>query len=164
MRQFFSGWRRRVGVVTLLMALSFLGGQIRSETYSDSFSFPFGTHTRASIDSENDYLFFECSTVTAQAASYPPHWSSLLACDPNQCYLFYRDQSVGWRFLCFAIGMNEIKPHARDDDEDEDFMVSIPRRIWFISYWSITTPLTLLSAYLLLSGLRVAKRKPASEG
>jgi len=42
MRAFFSGWRRKIGCVTLLMALAFMGGWVRSLSDTDVFEAPIG--------------------------------------------------------------------------------------------------------------------------
>ena len=41
MGEFFKGWRRKVGVVTLAMALVFMGGWVRSLVIDDFMEFPF---------------------------------------------------------------------------------------------------------------------------
>ena len=35
MDEFFRGWRRKIGLVSLMMALSFMGGWIRSFRHAD---------------------------------------------------------------------------------------------------------------------------------
>lgn len=142
MKEFFRGWRRKTGCVTLMIALGLFVGRIRSETYSDSLFIPLGTQTHCTIDSDNGYLFFETA-----AGSYGPDWRTLYCCDPNQCYLYFRDESVGWRFLYFAVGTHDVVPAAV---EGPDVMQSMPRRTWFMSYWTAITPVTLLAAYLIL--------------
>jgi len=42
MGEFFKGLRRRIGIVTLLMACVFMGGWIRSPHHCDSFNSPIG--------------------------------------------------------------------------------------------------------------------------
>ena len=39
MREFFRGWRRKVGVVTLVLALVFMGGCVRSQAFVDTLTF-----------------------------------------------------------------------------------------------------------------------------
>ena len=39
MGDFFRGWRRRIGVVTLAVALVFMGGWVRSSVFHDSAGF-----------------------------------------------------------------------------------------------------------------------------
>ena len=140
----------------LVMALAFFCGRIRSETYSDSFSFPYGTNTRGSIDSENGYLFFE-STTMSSPVSNRTYFRTLFCCDPNACYLYYQDETIGWRFQCFAFGTYEIIPD-NSNTEGPHSMFSA-RRTWFLSHWTMIAALTLLSAYLILWKPR---KKPTS--
>lgn len=156
MVSFFRGWHRKCGIAALAMALLFLTGRFRSDTYSDSFSFPVGASHRANFDSENGYLFFEYENAES-AGSYPANWRTLLSCDANELYLYYRDPAVGWRFLCFAVGVQKRHPNTIGESTDE---IVLPKsRTWFVSYWSVVVPLTLLSAWLLLSKPRQMKTK-----
>ena len=145
MQTFFHGWRRKAGFVTLVMACAFLCGRVRSETYSDSFLFSYGTNTNGSIDSENGYLIFESTTMLSEV-SHRTDFRTLLCCDPNECYLYYRDEKIGWRFQCFTVGVYEVIP----DNSGGPFSLFTATRTWFMSYWTIISPLTLLSAYLIL--------------
>ena len=43
MREFFRGWRRKVGCITLVMACAFVGGGIRSGVVFDRIAFAIGT-------------------------------------------------------------------------------------------------------------------------
>ena len=42
MGDYFKGWRRKVGLLTLLLACVFMGGWVRAETVSDVVRFDFG--------------------------------------------------------------------------------------------------------------------------
>ena len=156
MRDFFHGWRRKTGVATLMMALAFLVGWIRSETYSDAFSFSCGTNMSYTIYSVNGYLFFELMTMPV-ALSNHTHFRTLYSCDPNECYLYYRDQTIGWRFLCFAVGVDEVVPDNSDTEGPHSLFVA--RRTWFMSYWTMISSLAILAAYLILVPIR--KRPPS---
>lgn len=155
MRDLFHGWRRKTGGASLVMALAFLVGWIRSETYSDAFSFSCGTNMSYSIYSENGYLFFELTTMPG-TLSNQTYFRTLYSCDPNECYLYYRDQTIGWRFLCFAIGVDEITSDNSHTDGPHSLFVA--RRTCFMSYWTMISSLTILAAYLIL----VPSRKRSS--
>jgi|GEM_PF-5575510 len=47
MPEFFPGWKRKVGVITLLVACFSVGAWVRSESAADQFVF-YGWHTRIS--------------------------------------------------------------------------------------------------------------------
>lgn len=150
---YFIGWRRKLGCVTLLLALVFLGGWARSGTYSDSIFFPIGKQTRVSFESENGYLFVEYETHKMINESARVFWLSLFCCDPDEVYLYYLDDTVGWRFHCFAVGTHEINHHARGDLDSYE-PPGFVRKTWFASYWTIIAPLTALSAWLLIGTRR----------
>ena len=156
MRELFHGRRRKTGVATLMMALAFLVGWIRSQTYSDAFSFSCGTNMSYSIYSVNGYLFFELMTMPA-ALSKQAYFRTLYSCDPNECYLYYRDQTIRWRLLCFAVGVYEVIPETSDSEGPHSLFVA--RRTWFMSYWTMISSLAILAAYLILVPLR--KRPPS---
>ena len=147
MGEFFKGWRRKAGCVALVMALALFCGRVRSETYSDSLSFPYGMNTRGSIDSENGYVFFESTTLTSQVSG-GAYFNTAYCCDPHACYLYYRDQTIGWRFLCFAFGAHQVISDNSATDGPRSLVSA--RRTWFLSYWTMIAPLTLMAAYLFL--------------
>ena len=146
------------------MASTFLIGRFRSDTYSGTFSFPFGKNIRGALNSENGYLFFEREYVPTDMPPYPPYWRTLLCCDPTTVYLYYRDSSVGWRFQCFAFGEHKCKIiELTDGEERSSTLGPVLQTTWFLSYWSVIAPLTLISAYLLLSKNRKSTEKNTTE-
>jgi hypothetical protein len=109
MREFFWGWKRKCGVVTLLIACVFAAGWVRSCTVDDVFHL-FGLRFVSTLGA------IERSTVT-------------------------------FRGIGSGFALNDV-------------MV-----FWRVPYWSIVIPLTLLSAWLLLSNPRTVNPKsiPALE-
>ena len=59
MREFFRGWRRKSGVLTLLMALVFMAGWVRGFTTADQIEFYPGATTFHTWFSENGNLGWE---------------------------------------------------------------------------------------------------------
>lgn len=127
MGEFFKPQRRKVGVVTLVMACVFSAGWVRSQNWIDvlcpqsssdlkavsgchGFGFMYG---RFFMEQENDDLRF--------VGHYSKHYS-------NQLYQWTRFQETG---------------------------LSLYGQGLFIRYWLIVIPLTLLSAWLLLSNPRL---------
>ena len=53
MREFFHGWRRKSGCVTLMMALLFMGGWIRSRTDRDTAVIRTGTNSFFGFESKD---------------------------------------------------------------------------------------------------------------
>ena len=59
MREFFHGWRRKVGCVTSLMALAFTAGWVRSCTSTDFVIIPTGPHSQNRVYSMEQAIVAE---------------------------------------------------------------------------------------------------------
>lgn len=129
MLNFFKGWKRKAGVVTLAIALLFAGGWIRSLCWIDVLTLNCGEHTN----------------------------------------IISFDQDLGFGVDCGLEQKNEFTAFI-DNCRNSLFRWSAYRE-WYVRcksgvivpYWSLVLPLTLLSAWLLLSKPRVAKSKPVAE-
>lgn len=126
MLDFFHGWRRKTGAVTLVMALAFVGGWIRSLAVTDSWQFPVRNRWHVGFVSHGGR--FSCG------------WTDLK-----------RPMSYDWRIVerrgPIAIRVRGL--YFDFTDGNAPIPNGIPsQRI--IPYWSMALPLTLLSAYLLL--------------
>jgi hypothetical protein len=141
MREFFRGWKRKVGCVTLLLACVFTAGWLRSRFVTDHITlttkaYPLITITnRLSIleaswfDDKLKLTFHRRWTVTPITAQSKP--------SPNSKLFFW------WDTPPLSTGGREI--HRGDS--------------FAIRYFVIVIPLTLLSAFLLLSKPRPSNQK-----
>ena len=145
MGEFFRGWKRKNGCLALVLACVSMSLLMRGETYHDTLSIPCGANTKAELSSVHGYLLFDSEATEEKAFWNSLTWRSLFCCDRSM-YLFYLDKSVGWRFQCFAIGIYKQEGHYKLNRR-----IAFVRRTVFVSYWSIVVPLTLISAWLLLS-------------
>lgn len=122
MREFFHGWRRKAGCVTLVMACAIAGLGMRSRISYDIASFAFNSrqHQIVSIDSRLEWRAFnlEPSSVGFN------RWTSVDAGD-LVAYLVRYDF---WQF-------EHSQRHAEK---------------WASPDWVLVVPFTVLSAYLLL--------------
>ena len=133
-------WRRKIGVLTLVVACLCMAGWMRSFITFDASSAPSGQLISAdggiygelSVEIPLDFRFSYASTgANVKGRDYYN--------DPNMVRKFWH-----WRFLGFAYG---FQPAVRE------------QAILFIfPYWSLVFPLTMLSAWLLLSKPRQAAR------
>jgi hypothetical protein len=121
MREFFRGWRRKVGVVALVMALLLMFGWMRSRVTHDWLQITVGT-AHHQFESVGGYL--------------------------HQRLLFLGDRN-GMAIRLFAWGTYLIS-------DDKDYLSPSTDHA-VLPYWSITVPLTLLSAYLILWKPRTTK-------
>lgn len=135
MREFFKGWRRKVGCVALVMALALMTGWLRSQFVFDDFNIRAGTMNSFSIESKRQSLCFcwvqDNSESKSESEITIPFW---MTHDPSiRGTEVPLDQAVGeFRWLSNL-----------SDEYPRGIILSGP-------YWSVTMPLTLLSAYLLL--------------
>lgn len=127
MHSFFHGWRRKTGFVTLVMALAFVGGWIRSLSVTDSWQFPVGNRWHVGFVSHGGQ--FSCG------------WDNLEEAMSYEWRSFEWRKSVAYQFHNIRFDFSGGKAPKCGGGKPSQLM---------ISYWSITLPLTLLSAYLLL--------------
>ena len=135
MREFFKGWRRKVGCVTLVMACVFAVGWVRSLTRRDTFDF--GRVEIVSLESSLAVAIWPRSNLRL------PQWFTEDSRSIDSVFGPHGCRSRGAGFWSSGIA-----------DLQSTLIVVAP-------YWSIVIPLTLLSAYLLLSKPRVAKTTSA---
>ena len=142
----FHGWRRKFGLVTLLLAPFFTGGWIRSLTMTDFLFLPtgnesFGNDTTDAIWSANSSLvwgkFFQSIWTdqfhrSIEWGTYSPLGTHGLGVSP-----FFHDSDTQWQwhFLGFGVAISRS---------------SQMNPIWVIPYWSIVLPLIAASILLLL--------------
>ena len=145
MSDFFCGWRRKAGCVTLALALTLMALWLRSIHTKDVVKL-------ISLDEwQSTLLSLEGSLVlnTFQGATHPPMDQGL----PR--WLAFRidgsemnSPELIWIWRWFGFGLISHSPHSTK---------------WVIPYWSIVLPLTTLSGSLLMSKSRNPASVPAEE-
>lgn len=120
MREFFHGWRRKAGCIALLMASVLMACWIRSLRFTDSIAFPI--QTRQYIVSTYQGVVFWAGLEAGFV-----EWSCEFSKPPDE--------------PLFAVRDDQLLPTFESTDGME---------VWTVPYWSVTIPLTFLSAYLLL--------------
>jgi len=141
--EFFKPWRRKLGVVTLVMACVFVGGWVRSEFIIDLLGITF-PHDRHYVFSCRSCIWWKHDNH--KASLRPLGW-----------------QASSWRE--FTPGDEFLTSRYLDTEEafSNDYVSNLRDRVRCIPYSAIVIPLTLLSAFLLLSKPRVAKPKTIAE-
>lgn len=157
MRDFFNPWRRKIGVVTLGLALLFMGIWMRSYAHCDEVAIRWSPSSDVLIGTCRDGLLFKFSPNVdsskpnlvmksyAREANWPEDpvdwWLPTCQIRPTTFQL------CGLRY-CNAIGSISSG--------------TVTFKLWIISYWWAIAPITLLSAYLLLSKPRPAPKSELS--
>lgn len=151
MPTYFTPLRRKIGVVTLVMALVFTVGWIRSLGGEEHFCCHFGKGTYWNFMSDNGSIRWTMADASSESKLVPFH--------------------AGWfrkpydQVTTVIAGIEEMinpNPWEREWCGFGVYETSSPLLVkaWKFPYWSIVIPLTLLSAWLLLSKPR-AKKPPA---
>lgn len=130
MREFFKGWRRKVGCGLLVIAVALLGAWGRSLWIVDDVSV--FLHY---VQSANGHLvwFRDDKNLSDEPAVY---WLTD-SYDPGR-HVRLGSPIVDWQFQFAGFGAGSV---TTVDDVSQ---------LWIVSYWYFICPLTLLSAWLLL--------------
>lgn len=146
MSSVFKGWRIKVGILILAVALVFMTGWIRSRSTSDMLMYPAGKNTIGCLVSATGSLVWQTTKMAPQPAELEnvvwigptsPTWqTSPISGDSGN-----DDSGLKWRWWGF--GVSESPPEATEE-------VGMSTTFVFIPYWSIVIPMTLISAYLLI--------------
>ena len=141
MREVFKGWRSKIGIITIVMALFFVGVWIRSYSVSEEIVVLMSGRLHAFMSTGGSFSWVS-STGDRMPDSFEWEMNSQW---PN-----------GRTSSSRSIGMlSKIKNFQWSDTVWET--TADKSRFWIIHYWQIAVPLTLLSAYLLLIKPRSSK-------
>jgi len=148
MGDYFKPWRRKIGVVTLVMACVFAAGWVRSLTFVEAVDWQIYQSgvILGSIDSH--FGLFVVEDGKSNRFSYP-EWGTVEFRTVEE--LVSEGGTPVWHWQRFGFHVAAIF-----DRYSVYGLILAP-------YWSIVIPLTLLSAYLLLSKPRVVKPKAIAE-
>lgn len=155
---YFHGWRRKMAVVTLAMAVALMVMWIRSATYADFFV-PFLDDRRVVfVGSFKDRIKWVCSSNTPNTRQTPSsRFRHSVIHDEKypdvDLMPIYGGSPIEWRWKRYWGGflLGDCTTFGFDI-----FTVQVP-------YWSLTTSLTLLSAVLLLGKSNRTKQQTSRE-
>jgi hypothetical protein len=142
MHTFFHGWRRKAGLVTLVMSCVLVAGWIRSFRFRDSIEFPSWQRdeTIPGIASDNQSISWQFVRASVSYSAVPSadwfRWRFVTKYSPQIPFEVVEDQTV------YGFG--------RKIEEYDRGYSSYTRTQYLVPYWAMVIPLTLLSAYLLL--------------
>ncbi|MBS0201252.1 MAG: hypothetical protein JSS49_00025 [Planctomycetes bacterium] len=142
MREFFKGWRRKLGCVTLLMACMVVAAWLRSGIRYDFFDLNIAGMTyRLGLHGGNLRFIKQGPSASKQLVSWNTgELQELLPYQPGQSRDPWDGIAVDWRW-----DWNEFHAGAGQYPGGR-----LSHTCFIIPYWSLTVPLTLLSASLLL--------------
>lgn len=144
MREFVRGWRRKVGGVLLLAAVAFAGMWIRSNVRIDAVHFAIGARDHS--------IYSLLGGVTWQSYDLVP-WPSSAAPIP-----WAQFKEAGSKKIEDVTG-----PETNSLTDFADGDTGLPdQRHWTAYYWWVVSPLTLLSAFLILWPVKRATKPTTS--
>ena len=152
--EFFKGWRRKAGLVTLAMACVLMIAWMRSLLVEDLVLR--GGQSQTYFTSGNGTLQWDQITF---ASGEPIHrepnlrWEIRRLPDHDGVTLPIKESSVLWRRD--GLGFRAVVAEYPDSAGNK-----CRRGQWAVAYWVVTVPMTLLSAWLIL--IKPRQAKPAS--
>ena len=149
MREFFRGWKRKTGCVTLIAACLFTIGWVRSGYVTDALHFRFNRKTVGEISSSNEGCYFIylqmltegdlsgrwAFTVREERRAFVGNYLTPGIAPPGAIESGREDA----RLIVNWLGVYAGTSHSQH----------FGKGIVVVPYWLIVLPLTLLSAYLL---------------
>ena len=135
-------WRRRIGLVTLLMACMAMAGWVRSRSYGESVHFPgFPGTSECLVSVDSSILWVTCEPGFSEGL-FLPKWEHHEFDPRSDFYHIFSVVNVKWKWRLLGFGAGRTPrltdPHGREFS------------FWIIPYWIIVLPLAALSAVLLL--------------
>jgi hypothetical protein len=147
MGEFFHGWRRKAGCVSLAIACLLTIGWVRSHVKDDVIVVHVGKTWLLNFQSNQCGLGVRAAAYGTTTSTIKATWNSQpilnsASNDPmKDVHVPFRFDFLGFHFGCD--GLNLLQPRY--------FSICV------VSYFTAITPLTLLSTYLLLVKPRIAK-------
>ena len=157
MGEFFKGWRRKIGLVTLALAMVLMCGWFRSYSASDWLSIHTGEFTIQSLASMDCSLVW--GGIDGRESKFVPnihmwHTGEAISIDDDR---LHKDGRQRFRWLGFEV-VDFYEEYYVGDMQPP--LATVRSTIWIFPYWSLVLPLTLLSAWLILMKPRKAKGSP----
>jgi len=150
MGEFLRGWKRKIGCVTLLMALVMMLCWLRSLSCSDTVRLLDLGHEYHVVSSWHGGLWWERHIETSYEelrSNYPNFPSYFSVHEENGMMVVENFVHIRWNFAGFEF--SDIASSGNSDGRPDNsswehiHLIGMP-------HWSITIPLTLLSSYLIL--------------
>ena len=145
MGEYFKPWRRKVGVLTLLLACVAMVGWVRSLRTGDLFLWRSIGSTVQVVSSDVGRLSW---------SRLPQYESVVLEFEKSELDNFGLTRKTTNRFEFFELGKFETKFYSPPTTVGYRVPLHLlvnAAGIWVVPYWSIIIPLIALSAYLLLN-------------
>lgn len=160
MAEFFSGWKRKVGVATLVLACLLAIGWLRSLDRTDRITIRGNDRTVEWMVSTRGNLEWQWFRTDR-----PGRWTAKQFAGLANVVIKITSHDettvIQWNWAVLGMGVGEfgcatldyLKEFDRSSHLDE-----VSFRLWRVPYWPFVVSLTALSSLLLLSGLAKSQR------
>lgn len=139
MREFFRGWKRKLGVVMLVLTCVIAGAWVRSFAKAEGWGFCKNLRHYERIVSTNGAIRFD--TIRSKDLIQIT-MTKVFDLTGDLGFVPFEEKDVEWKWYLSGLGTGDY--HSQT-------LKGLEMTIWRIPYWSIVIPLTALSAWLLLS-------------
>ena len=151
MRDFFRGWKLKAVCVTLLIACVFATGWLRSRTLCELICLRSGSHRFDQIGWEDGYFVWNIDALDDFVKESIEHAAWDIFSEEGSFGLLNEPQ-VKWTWTWWGVGVGLL---------DSTEFVGGRRSVYrFIPFWLMAPPLTVISAWLLLSKWRTKSEQP----
>ena len=159
MSEFFKPWRRKIGVLALLMSCVSIGGWLRSRFTQDTFTMGFGSSSYCKLVSVSDRILIANVSMDEKLPIQTVPWTS------------QKPRKNGWEIVLPLPDRSKLvcmHPFSEDlystgNDEMGANFISFAIKWCQFPYWFVALPLTALSAFLLISRPRQSTQKKLPE-
>ena len=151
MQEFFRGWRRSLGVLTLLLACLVVAALVRGNVATDRFLLGNAKGYQA-VEVRESCLLLGRVQAFGNVSVGPANFWTIFPKNRNWGSALYgmhltpTNEQWEWRWNRFGFDFGRTRINNGGNDTQ--------LTLWAIPYWSIILPLTLLSAWLLFSKAR----------
>ena len=143
MREFFHGWRRKVGVVTLVMACGVAGLWVRSQQMRDSLQVRVADNAaHLFISNESELVWQSMRHEATDEVQLRRFAISRTLVSENRVYVANRRRGTETEDYSHSVSFRTITGSWTGN--------KIQLAAWRFPHWALVIPLTILSAYLIL--------------
>jgi len=166
MKEFFRGWRRKTGLITLLLACVFVSGWIRSFLVHDQIQIPSDESLTYCVSYDGQFQWSAMSgkdVLTGIELAKGPGRVARYSWIVTPISVFHNfpkgadPQEYNWRWQCCGFDFSDAKWQTFFPLQAGNVQA------YCVPYWSIVIPLTLISLWLLLTKPRSSTPKKTVE-